>query len=105
MRMKRLAVHVGIFLMGIAVGYAVAQRGVSKPEKRDADGRLLGYYLNVARAREIKPGTALSKVISTLGDPVGEKGGWLIFVASPEGRPPRVRIGPTGLVAETDPGD
>ena len=105
MARKRLDVQVGILLVGIAIGYFVAQIGANGPEKRDAEGRLLGYYNNLSRARAIKPGTALSKVITALGDPIGCEDGWLVFVPSPEGRAPRMKIGATGLVAETAPGD
>jgi len=105
MAWKRLAVQVSTLLVGIAIGYVVARSGAGEREKRDPDGRLLGYYNNLSRARGIKPGTPLSKVISTLGDPIGQEDGWLVFVPSPEGRAPRVKIGATGLVEQTDPGD
>lgn len=104
MAWKRTAAQVGLLLVGIAIGYLAARTIASGQPKRDADGRILGYYENSSRARGIKPGIALSKVISELGDPIGQKDGWLEFVASPNGREPRVRIGSTGLVAEVDPG-
>jgi hypothetical protein len=104
MAWKRAAIPLALLLIGIALGFALGTSHATVAQKRDADGRILGNYENSSRAREIKPGIALSAVISELGDPIGQTDGWLEFVSSPNGRAIRVRIGPSGLVAEIDPG-
>jgi hypothetical protein len=61
--------------------------------------------MNTARARLIKPGAALSRVIYELGDPVGASDGWLVFDGSPpSGGPIRVKVGASGLVEAIDLG-
>src|SRR5262245_38646248 len=105
MAWKRAAIQSGLLLVGVAFGYMAASMSANNSPKRDADGRILGHYNNSSRARGIKPGTALSKVISELGDPISLTDGWLGFVASaPNGRTIRVKVGSSGLVAEIDPG-
>jgi hypothetical protein len=104
MAWKRTAVQAVLLSVGIAVGFAAANWRAVGLQKRDADGRVLGHYNNSSRARGIKIGTPLSNVISELGDPIGQKDGWLEFISSPEGRTIRVKLGSSGLVAEVDAG-
>jgi hypothetical protein len=104
MNPKRVVITSAIFVIGIAIGFAVGSARTNHMQKRDSAGRLLGSYFNSSRAREMKPEMALSQVIETLGDPIGQWDGWLEFVPSPEGRMIRVKVGETGLVKEIDPG-
>jgi hypothetical protein len=89
---------------GIAIGFLLGVARTNAVPKRDSDGRLLGNYLNNHLATKITTGTSLSKVIAQLGDPIGQSDGWLEFVSSSDGRRPRVKLGPTALVSQVDPG-
>ena len=64
----------------------------------------LPHYNNSARAREIKLGTSRTELVDSLGDPIGEDNGWLLFDPSPNGRTIRVKLDVAGRVEAIDPG-
>lgn len=66
----------------------------------------LPSYQNSLRASQLQPGTTKRQLIKTLGDPIGESGGWLLFEPSPTAdKPIRVKLGDSGTVEFVDLGD
>ena len=98
---KRLGIPLLFLSLGLAIGLVAGRWSV---RTASYTGRLLPHYNNSARARSIKPGTALSHVIQELGDPVGNSQGWLLFSESPNSRTIRVKVGTSGLFEAIDPG-
>jgi hypothetical protein len=86
-----------LVLLSIVVMGGIATYWKSRPN--------LPSYSNSALAGEVQPGTTRKQLVKTLGDPVGENEGWVLFTPSPTATEPiRAKFAPSGEIEAIDIG-